>query len=131
MHLRKLSLALVISLVSGGCLGGDQGSYGTYQGAPPPAGSGPSVGKGGISFTGTLRAPGTSKVPGAPAGEWLIEMPKDAHGKVTTTAIDISNVADRARALEGKQVKATMPIPKAGDPGLEASTVKLLSLEPR
>ena len=130
MHLRKVSLALVIGLIAAGC---QAGSYGSYPGAPapPPAGSGPSIGKGGMSFTGTLRAPGTSKVPGAPAGEWLIELPKDAAGRVTTTAMDISNVADRARALEGKQVKATMPIPKAGDPGLEASTVKLISLEPR
>lgn len=129
MHHLKLSLALMMGVVAGGCQ--SPGSFAPPSQSAPSAADRPSFNKGMMSFTGTLRAPGTSSVPGAPAGEWVIEMPKDANGKVVTTAVDVSNVADRAKALEGKQVRATMRLPKAGDPGLEASTVKLVSLEPR
>ena len=68
---------------------------------------------------------------GAPAGEWVIEMPKDTAGNVKTMAVDVSAVAERARALEGKTVRATTRIPRQGDPHLGASTVKLTALEPR
>ena len=129
MHRLKLSLALMIGIVAGGCQ--TPGSYGPAGQSAPSAADRASFDKGMMSFTGTLRAPGTSSVPGAPAGEWVIEMPKGADGKVVTTAVDISNVADRANALAGKRVRATVQVPKAGDPGLEASTVKLVSLEPR
>jgi hypothetical protein len=129
MHRVKLSLALLIGFFAGGCQ--MPGSYAPTDQSAPSAADRASFDKGMMSFTGTLRAPGTSKVPGAPASEWLIEMPKDTTGKVNTTAVDISNVADRARELEGKQVRAAFRIPMQGDPGLEASTVKLVSLEPR
>src|SRR5687768_4991704 len=110
MHRLNLSIAFMICLVAGGCQ--TPGSY-----APPPDQSVPAADSrasfvnGMMTFVGVLRAPGTSKVPGAPAGEWLIEWPKGSDGKVVTTSVDISNVSDRARDLEGKQVRASTRMP--------------------
>ena len=123
MDRRNSLLVLALGVVAAGC---------QTQVAPGVSpGERPTFSNGMISFTGTLRAPGMSTVKGAPAGEWLIEMPKDAAGNVQTTAVDVSAVAERARALEGKLVRASMRIPKQGDPDLGASTVKLTALEPR
>jgi hypothetical protein len=82
-----------------------------------------------MKLSGTLRSPGTSTLPNAWEGEWNIEPPRDSTGKVTPMAVDVSDVMDRAKAMEGKKVTATIKMPTQADAEAGATALKVVSLE--
>ena len=99
-----------------------------------PVASGPSAAalnakRGVANISGVLRSPGTSASPSATVGEWVIDLPRDTTGNITAFAVDVSDRMDQAKALEGKQVKATIKLPTQADAEAGANAAKLVSLE--
>jgi hypothetical protein len=117
----RLCLALLTALVAPGC---------AKPVAPAAAAADrPTIRRDTITIIGVLRAPGTSTAPGAPAGEWVVELPKGTDGKVATAPVDVSAVTERAAALAGQKVRATFRTPTQADAHLTA--MKLTALEAR
>ena len=80
-----------------------------------------------ITIAGVLRAPGTSTAPGAPAGEWVVELPRSTDGKVHTAPVDVSAVSEKAAALVGRKVRVTFRTPTQAD--AHATARKVTALE--
>ena len=120
MRQLRLSLVLLAGLVTCGCM------------KPPTSGPishGADAKRGVMNVSGVLRSPGTSASPRATAGEWAVDLPKDMYGKINAIAVDVSDRMDQAKALEGKQVKATIKMPTQADAEAGANAAKLVSLE--
>jgi hypothetical protein len=123
MHLCQASYVMLFGFIVAGCQ--------SPSGPAADMGSPPTFTKDSMTLIGVLRAPATSSVASAPPGEWVIELPKDDRGQVRTAAVDVSDVADRARSLEGKQVSAQVRMPTRADVDTGATAVKVMSLEPK
>jgi len=125
MRYRCSALASLVSLLAlsgGGCT--MPGA--TPAGAPQQQSDGKTM-----VMSGPLHAPGAGG--STNATEWTIELQQESVAKGRTksfAAIDVSNVQEQAKALEGQRVRARVVMPTQADAGRSAVQVQSLEAAP-